>query len=109
LQHRSISCPTTGWIRRLWVDCVKPESRLSMVRRSIDDQGPWIAVALFWILHSVRPMSVQELDVLLAFEESRGQDSESNFFADRASVASLPVLLPGVADIIDEKTLVCRP
>jgi ankyrin repeat protein len=107
--QQSVTRPSAGWVQRLWADCVKPESRFTMIKRSIEDQGPWIAMALFWILHSLWAMSIEELDVLLAFEESREQDSDLHSYTDRASVVSLQGLLPGVVDIVDGKALICQP
>ncbi|KAL9099540.1 MAG: hypothetical protein Q9163_004972, partial [Psora crenata] len=102
----SLINPTPESIQKSWMDCAKPESHVLMIRRIIEDQGPWVAVALFWILHSVRPMSAEELDVLIAFEASREENPGAHSFAERGSATSLPVLLPGLVDNVGGKVVI---
>ncbi|KAK3324353.1 ankyrin repeat-containing domain protein [Cercophora scortea] len=101
------------WIRRLWHKCGHIASSFILIKRNIERHGPWIANVLFWISRSARPLSVEELRlIIMELAESGRQGSESfkllAQYRSLAKVGDLEMLLPGVVEIRNGKAQLCQ-
>ncbi|KAL9020193.1 MAG: hypothetical protein Q9185_002563 [Variospora sp. 1 TL-2023] len=111
IQQQSTARMSAGLVRSVWDQCVSPKSDFRLIERAVEDYGPWIAITLYWILHAARPLHIEELDILLVFENNDKDDDDDVglFSLNRASVASLPSLLPTVIEVRDGKLQLCEP
>ncbi|KAL8975514.1 MAG: hypothetical protein Q9197_000252 [Variospora fuerteventurae] len=111
IQQQSTARMSAGLVRSVWDQCVSPRSDFRLIERAVEDYGPWIAITLYWILHAARPLHIEELDILLVFENNDKDDDDDVglFSLNRASVASLPSLLPTVIEVRDGTLQLCEP
>ncbi|MCJ1334590.1 hypothetical protein MMC10_011302 [Thelotrema lepadinum] len=65
-------------------------------------------MTLFWAVHTARPLSSEELDIILTFESTRSHGMEPSLFPDYPSFLELHKILPEVFEITEGRLSACQ-
>ncbi|KAL8358563.1 hypothetical protein RB598_003024 [Gaeumannomyces tritici] len=91
-------------ISRIWTACATPDAAVA-IRLAGNEYGPFITRAVFWVAHATEPLSIPELDAILAFECTRRPGNP--WPSAHGSIANLPDILPGVVQIYSGRLALC--
>ncbi|MCJ1396844.1 Ankyrin-2 [Xylographa trunciseda] len=71
--------------------------------------GRWAFIALTWVAYVMRPLTLQELDMILAFEDAKFAGRTLPVDIPRGSSARLAQVLPEIVGISSGRAFLCIP